>query len=532
MPRIGLIVCALLGMVGCSSSGDGLAVAGKPSPTGAADAGVRAEADGGESTFTVRAGLVPDNGSLICAAELDREDDAGAAVSPLGVALIALNAPFRCQGNNADWSCECDGSSHHSYAVGCVGALLEACGKVAEPLDGPARPPPSDCDSTGLLSREGKCELVAHGEYACHCGAAGMSKTSHARDCETALWQSCGRACQSADGRCEIASDAPIGSYACDCPQNQGTKRDVSAGDCDSALLFACSVVGETEFGCNGYDGFCDDAGDAFACTCLDGSKQRITGVDPQRFSPCQHALDMACGSADTPAGKVCGREGNGYEGRCIQPPDGTAPFTCSCTFHGPTEDEPAFVGPVSATDCESTLLATCPEATPVDAMMRDRACTYYDKCDSDRHPGFDFSACEAAAPDTCVACTNADLDRFPSNTDGCPTDHPTCTEQCSDLVPKTVAIAACDDALDAAGKASAEGKCLCAACWPDFGECMADVGCAEMIDCVQAQGCKQAECEHDPVCGPIITKYQSTHSLALLLRVGQCPAREFCNAP
>src|SRR4051812_9712787 len=113
MPRIGLIVCALLGMVGCSSSGDGLAVAGKPSPTGAADAGVRAEADGGESTFTVRAGLVPDNGSLICAAELDREDDAGAAVSPLGVALIALNAPFRCQGNNADWSCECDGSSHH-----------------------------------------------------------------------------------------------------------------------------------------------------------------------------------------------------------------------------------------------------------------------------------------------------------------------------------------------------------------------------------------------------------------------------------
>jgi hypothetical protein len=458
---------------------------------------------------------------IVCAAEIDRDGDAGTVAR-------ALSAPFYCRGDEGAWACECDGSSRWSYAAGCTGALLEACGKVAESLDSSSAKPPADCEST-LPSRAGRCERGADGEYACTCEGASKRKLSHATTCEAALWASCAEDCSGADGRCEPATGALAGSYTCDCPQNRGTPRMASSRLCDDAVLFGCSVLGESLLGCNGYTGFCDRDGDDFDCTCLDGSEHHVAGTGFEQFStPCQHALDSACGTEGAPANKVCTRNENSYEARCVQPFDDSAPFTCDCTFHGADADEVAGVEPSSSPRCEDNLLAACPQLEPIDAAARERACGYYDRCDT--RPGFDYDACLASAPDGCVACTATDLDQLEAGKDGCPDGHPACLTQCREVVPRADAVAACRTALG--DDATAEGKCLCDKCWPDFGECVTDTGCREMLDCIAKQGCKESACERDPVCGPIIMRYYSTHSLAILLNFGSCPARDSCAQP
>jgi hypothetical protein len=95
--------------------------------------------------------------------------------------------------------------------------------------------------------------------------------------------------------------------------------------------------------------------------------------------------------------------------------------------------------------------------------------------------------------------------------------------------VPKADAVDACIAALEDLDKADAEGKCMCDMCWPAFGECITDAGCMEMLDCIAKQGCDEATCASDPVCGPIIQRYSSTHSLGVLLRLGSCEAAQTC---
>jgi len=518
--------CALLFAAACSHGGqsgdDGHPVGPHLRDGGAKhDSGPATQPDAGGVVFVGPGVSVPDGEpGVVCGSGFKRVAGHD-ALADVGA------GPYRCLGMPGWFDCSCDGKDVVSRAAGCIGALREACDKDPDPIEGGPAPPPTDCEST-LYTRAGRCELERAGEFSCKCEGASKAEHTKADSCERALWTLCAKTCEDATGSCHADTSAPFGHYACDCAQYDGLTRNVVDSECEVALADGCSLdLGYSQL-CNAYSGFCDQDGDEYACTCVDGTHGRTPVVD--RFASCRYGLEDVCGD-DAPEGKQCSVDRNGYHAHCVQPVDDAAPFRCDCVF-GESIGAVSDFDSVTAKDCDAALTSFCPQITVNNyPTARDGVCAYYDICDPG-HPGFDLATCKASAPDACIACTSQALQMLDKGADGCPVESVPCSEQCKELVSKDTAVAACKDMLQARDKATPETNCLCEGCWPDFGECLADAGCTKMFDCAAEQGCEGQACASDPVCGPIIKQFLGTHSLAVLLRVGDCPARPMCITP
>jgi hypothetical protein len=142
---------------------------------------------------------------------------------------------------------------------------------------------------------------------------------------------------------------------------------------------------------------------------------------------------------------------------------------------------------------------------------------------------GFERDTCIASVSDACAACVIGERARLPALPNGCPEERVQCYSPCETVVPRKVGVAACEQLLEDQSKLTPEASCLCDACYPAFGKCIADEGCAEILDCATQQGCTLQTCEMDSICGPLITQYAGTHSLALAIQLGSCEDRDTC---
>jgi len=530
--RTGHALCALLALHGCDHGGQA-GDDGSPRP----DAGpAPRDGGGGGGPIPVDAGPPPQfeiiyratldsEVELICAAGLPAEGG-------MDDVARALAATHHCEGVEGRWQCTCDGAEPaRSYAATCVGALQERCGAQAQALLGRDVAPLAECVAS-LASRDGKCGKPLGDAFECKCGGRDVPIARDDATCEQALWGACAQPCSGADGTCTPHAGGKSGDYECACASAPGTARPVAAATCEEALVAGCDLTTESYDGCNGYGGYCDrkDA-ETLRCVCADASEHAVAiGLD-DRYAPCRTALEQTCGTGDPGPEKLCLADANGYAARCTQPPGDDAPYTCECVLHGAQRDALATIEQVTTGPCARALVATCPQTEPVGEADRARACDYYARCDT-HYVGFELDACQASAPDPCVACTSHELDRLELDTEGCPTSgRAACQDACTELVPKAAAVSACEAGLDSMGKLDGQGQCLCDRCHPTFGECMADAGCVEIVDCANATGCDQQSCSSDPTCGPIVTRYQGTHSLGLALQLGQCSALADCAA-
>ena len=264
--------------------------------------------------------------------EADAEDDQVGAV---------MGAPNRCQGSSGSYQCECDGESKRSYAFGCVAALFEACGEVAEAVDGSGDRAelPAQCSAAGEAA--GDCERSGEGGYACSCAggeelaiAAGDEETP--ASCEHALFASCATSCSDDFGACSPREEGALGAYECTCTTNRFTHL-AHAASCDDALLWACNPLNQAEEVCTGYGGSCRATSadqTELACTCADGTEHTVEhvpdSVEP-RFRACRQTLEATCGVGSPPEGALCIAEANGVHARCTRGPEPEATMTCEC---------------------------------------------------------------------------------------------------------------------------------------------------------------------------------------------------------
>ena len=447
--------------------------------------------------------------------------------------LVAQDAPYVCEGSEGAWGCRCDGEVAGSYAAGCIGALLEACGAAAQPLRGNPGVPPSDCAGR-YPGRAGRCEPLASGGFACSCEALpGEQLTIEATTCERALWAACAEPCGDEHGTCTPVDGEAPGHYSCDCPYN-GLVHAVSARDCTSALIAGCNPAMETESACNGYGGYCDRTDrTTLSCSCADGSQHEQVYAQGERRAACRSALEQACGQGELPDGALCVSEGNGYSARCTHTfIEDTPVYSCECVLHGTWRDRVGLVEEFFEQTCEASLQMKCPETAPVDAQDRARACDQLTGCDKFmEYTGLSREACLENAPDVCVACVVAELDRIPRGDNGCPDGNVQCSEACDVLVPRATAVAACETiATDLVGLSDRE-RCLCDRCQPTYNPCVLDPACHDLLECFAAQGCVGAACASDPVCGPLVDMHWPLQSLTVALAMSECPALPECAA-
>jgi hypothetical protein len=244
-------------------------------------------------------------------------------------------------------------------------------------------------------------------------------------------------------------------------------------------------------------------------------------------YAPCHRALQLTCGEGEPPDGAVCSFEANGHAARCIRARAPSEPHLCECVASRDSLSELVSAEEISGQPCEDALRLVCPQTRPLTEADRIATCDYFASCEAPR-PGFTHELCLREAPDVCVACA---AEQLAQATDGaCPEQGISCWFACNALVPKEVAVAACEDTLDAREPLTDAGRCLCERCHPSFGRCVADDGCLELLQCADAQGCEGPACQLDPVCGPIVERYLETPSVGLALAVGSCPERRTCD--
>jgi hypothetical protein len=280
-------------------------------------------------------------------------------------------APKRCQGSSGSYLCECDGEPKDSYAFGCVAALFEACGVVAELVDGSGErtEPPAMCSASGG-ELEGDCERTADG-YSCSCASGGSTDVGAGEgethgSCEQALFAACAPSCSDDFGACAPSEGGVLGEYDCSCATN-GFRHVALAGTCDAALLWACNPLNQAEEVCTGYGGSClatSSDQTELSCTCVDRTSQTVEhipdSVEP-RFRACRETLEATCGVGAPPEGAQCIAEANGAHARCTRGPEPDATMTCECYA-----DDGSFDTRIEELDehtCDmATLAATCPE--------------------------------------------------------------------------------------------------------------------------------------------------------------------------
>jgi hypothetical protein len=348
--------------------------------------------------------------------------------------------------------------------------------------------------------------------------------------CEAALWGACAVDCADDFGSCMPRAGGSSGAYRCQSKANR-LDHDVLASGCSDALGAGVALGSESYEACNGYGGFCDRVGDdALRCMCTDGNTHDEVYDRSGRHAPCRRALERACGTGEPPEGAFCTATGNDYAARCLRAPATTAPHRCECVLQGAAGDVLVEDVLLSGLSCGGALLTVCPETEPFADDARATVCDHYDACD-ERFVGFDRAQCVEGSADACVACSITALADRPLGADGCPEQRLDCYAACEDLVPRETAIAACEQSLGERDALTDSARCLCDRCYPAFGQCMADDGCVQMLDCAAARGCQGTSCTEDPVCGPLIELFHGTRSLALALQVSGCEARDECAA-
>lgn len=532
-------VAFLLACTGGQSSDDGAPRDSgyQPPDAGEGDAGVDA---GAPRTEVIVGGHVDGESIIACGAGLDARLDQVDAV---------LNAPQRCEGWQSWFECSCDGELKRSYAYSCTVALLQACGVPAESIDGSGRTAPLSTECEAFDGEPfGRCTLDADEErYECGCAppldeprppvrVEAPEAMTHA-SCEQALFGACTHFCVSDYGRCEPSTDGTINAYECRCETN-GLSRRVEERSCTQALEHACSPGEIIETSCSGYGGYCESTEYASAselrCTCDDEQEHvvdHVTREEDPRPSPCRDTLEATCGLGDLPEGALCMGEGNGYRARCTRAPSPESAYGCECYAEG-SIDARYVVGEGDTCD-ESMLRAACLEIAPLAEDARAMACEHLETCGT-RITDFSLDKCMDNAEDVCIACVLGELSRATLlDAQGCPSSRVNCHELCSSIVPKEEAVEACVTRAAEHWRVTSEARCLCDRCYPAFGACLADEGCAEIMLCASEQGCEGTACERDPICGPIIAGLIGVRmrSIALALDVQACEQRDACAA-
>lgn len=541
--RIGLAV-ALVVLSGCSeggqSSDDGTPFDGGPFDGGPHQPSEDAGPDAAMPEFTIVVEVVLDGSSIV---------GCGAGFTAAQVAVDArgavLGAPNHCR-NNGGFDCECEGERVRSEASGCEAALFEACGVAAEAIDGSGElaVAPATCDSQSSAV-PGRCARQDDGDYACTCGDPSEEPTSPIRiavdgeanpaSCELALFRACEGAMPCGDefGTCQGGEDA-IRSFTCTCSTN-GLSRSTLGRSCTDALDYACSPLSGFDEHCSGYGGHCVSTDPVenrtMRCTCADGTEHDVDHV-PMLIEPrvraCRYTLEQTCGLGSPPEASQCLAEGNGHHARCTRGPAGDQPLVCECYL----DQGAAFandVGTVDSETCDREVLeAFCPNIAPLPEGAAEAACDHYIACERPM-TGFDRDVCIANAGDACVACVLGERARIPASADGCPSEPILCHEACASIVPREDALAACEQSLQDQRLLTPEASCMCDRCYPWFGECVADAGCFEILDCAVRTGCSLATCGADPECGAVVAHYRGTRSFGLAVNLGGCEASESC---
>jgi hypothetical protein len=491
---------------------------------------------------------VPEH-TVVVGGTLDGDVELGCGAGFTGVAgtedprAAILEAPFFCRGYGSRWSCECDGREATSNAFGCEAALYEACEVAAQAIVGKGEAAaPSMCESTAL-NLAGRCSRQDDGDYDCDCGHAlgeprppsviEVEGEGTPASCELALFRACGKPCAGEYGACMIDEGA-IRSYACTCSTN-GLSRTALAYDCDAALANACSPVVDASESCTGYGGYCLNTdpveGRTMHCACADGSEHNVDHTPfwiEERAYACRETLEDTCGLGSPPDAAQCLGEGNGHRARCTRGPDSDGPLVCECYLDG---DPGLYVhgSSVESATCDRELLEdVCPEIAPLPDRAEEAACDHYETCERPM-VGFERDSCIASVSDACAACVIGERARLPALPDGCPDDRVQCYSPCETIVPREIGVGACEQLLEDQSLLTPETSCLCDACYPAFGKCIADAGCSEISACARQQDCTLQTCEMDAVCGPLIMEYGGTPSLGLAIQLGSCENRDAC---
>jgi hypothetical protein len=470
----------------------------------------------------------------------------GAGFTAAQVAVDAteaiLNAPQHCRGNGG-FDCECDGELVRSEAFSCEAALFQACGVAAEAIDGSGvlAVAPASCDSQSSAA-PGRCTQVTDGSYYCMCGVGELGppfgepldEEPNPASCELALFRSCQTGpCESQFGACD-ADDDTIGGYACTCSTN-GFSRSMVGRDCSDALMRACSPHYDLEDHCSGYGGYCVNtdpvALSSLHCTCADGTEHDVehTSIwDDIRVRGCREDLERTCGLGSPPEGAQCLGEGNGHLARCTRGPSNEEALLCECYLAHGVMYVSEF-GMVEGETCDRDVLESfCPKIAPLPEDAAETACDHYIGCE---RPiiGLEREACIADVDDACAACVIGERIRLNTVADGCPAERIQCYEACASIVPRETGIAACEQKLEELELVTPEASCLCDRCHPAFGNCIADEGCREILDCATTHGCTDATCPSHPVCGPLIAQSQGTPSFTLIVNFSSCEQKDSC---
>jgi hypothetical protein len=221
----------------------------------------------------------------------------------------------------------------------------------------------------------GICWPAQDETWICDCGSGFSYNGTRSQACDSALWAQCGNRCESAFGTCgEVNPNA----YRCMCTGADEPLPVPAVGTLPMSQPRTCPVALAEYCGerCESSAGSCEPTQDGFLCSCeagIGGTRtfQELGGISPVA---CGNALQAICGAELLPPMTTCVDPES--RARCegsarVWPPGAPRPesfeYRCQCAEAGAAVT-------VEAKTCHRAMIATCPEAIDLDAVLEPAA--------------------------------------------------------------------------------------------------------------------------------------------------------------